>query len=393
MRLRLIGLGDAGELVLAGCCRYFQSRGLNQFLERRVVLKITTGPFALAANALTGLAGMALQTPQERLEMRRGLAYLFFGGQATAQGVRDRLGHLRNPDKAPPEERSALHQLRQVEARLQNAESKQAFWNLLDFHLSDPIVGHVPAVAAQNDWLEPDNLLAPDQPLLNAAFTPNAAIIGRELCQAFLLDQRRRWRLLDGLGHAGSRLDVVVVAFSLNQSFGGEGAEVIARAVRRVLEYPEANRIVAVLGFGVHDAASNLDGKYVGDYFRADRRGNGFDGLMTRPDGPHAGEQLGQVLAAIALSSDPATLQIDNPDSNQVQRDFGKSLVSFGYAESGGIAVGGGVNGGPLIDLYNAALADWNAHHCLDLAGHPLQQMIAARWGAQPPWNNGQPPV
>jgi len=60
------------------------------------------------------------------------------------------------------------------------------------------------------------------------------------------------------------------------------------------------------------------------------------------------------VLASVALSSDPATIQIDNPDSNQLQRDFGRRLVSFGYAEmpEGDALPGGAGAGGPLMALY-----------------------------------------
>lgn len=390
MRLRFIGLGDVGEQAMESCCRYLQQRGLNRFVERRLILKTTTGQFSLAAVALNGLAGIGRHTPQERLEVRRALGYVFFGGEIRDDAVAIRARHIFKPDRAPDEERSALRRLQSV-LKGMGGRAEENFGRIFNNHLKNQCA----AIAGQSDWLAADDLLVPDQPLLNPALCPQKGVIGRELGEAFLQDHRRRWRLLDGLGQSGSRLDVVVVAFPLNNSFGGEGAEVLAKAIRRVLDYPEANRIVAILGYGLYDATSTLAGKYLGPYMRALHHLNGFDGLMARPNSADAGMQLGRVLASIALSSDPETIQIDNPDSNQIQRDFGRRLVSFGYAEApaeGGPPAAPDA-GGPLIALYHTALADWIGNHCLNLNGHPMQTALMNRWAENPPsWPANAPP-
>ena len=103
-----------------------------------------------------------------------------------------------------------------------------------------------------------------------------------------------------------------------------------------------------------------LDGRYVGDYLRMNREGNGFDGLIARSRMPEAVQGFGPILATIAMASEPRVIQIDNPDANQLQRNFGKSLVSCGHGET---PAAESCRQPQLLTLYNNAKADLFEHH------------------------------
>src|SRR5262249_23860950 len=170
--------------------------------------------------------------------------------------------------------------------------------------------------------------------------------------------------LAKGLGmvSADVPVDVVAIAFSVGDSFGGSGADELAHAIREILQELNHNRIVALIGLAVYERNVDvLDGRYVGDYLRINREGNGFDGLIARSRAPEAIQGFGPILATIAMASDPRVIQIDNPDANQLQRDFGKSLVSCGHGESAPPA--DSVAQPQLITLYNNAKASLFEHH------------------------------
>jgi hypothetical protein len=367
MKLRLIGLEAAGHDLLVACGRYFQENGLSAFLDQRRVIRLTTQPFQSALTALTAQADGLLPAARDRLLLRRSLAYLFFGGPV--KELQERLNRVGAAGQAPdgplPETTQALRFLARLHQRLAGAAEQERFWRTL----RDNLHAHVKELEADQQWLGPDWLITPATPLDHVGQTFSFAHLGRELMEAVLLEQENHRQLLAGLGTLDAAVDVVVIAFAVSDSFGAEGACMLAQAVRRVLQYPEANRIVAVLGLGVYNAAVNsLDGRLVGEYLRAHRDGNPFDGLILRSSAaPNLGTRCAEVLAAVAQSSDPATVQIENPDSNQIQRDFGKSVVSCGYAaQAPGAAPPAGATN-PLLALYLRALADWKAAHCRPL--------------------------
>src|SRR5262249_49363922 len=96
---------------------------------------------------------------------------------------------------------------------------------------------------------------------------------------------------------------------------------------------------------------------------------------------------LGPILATIAMASDPRVIQIDNPDANQLQRDFGKSLVACGHAESS--CASEAPAQAQLLTLYNAAKAELFRHHTNqnnnDLL-HLFQDMVKEVRSTSPSW-------
>ena len=131
---------------------------------------------------------------------------------------------------------------------------------------------------------------------------------------------------------------MVAIAYSAGDSFGGSGAG--GAGVYADPPDPPAclnhNRIVALIGLAVYENDVDSVGRSLctGSYHAAfNKEKNHFDGFMARSRSPEGIQGFGAALAAIAMSSDPRIIQIDNPDANQLQRDFGKSLVSCGYAQ------------------------------------------------------------
>src|SRR5262249_57185826 len=89
-------------------------------------------------------------------------------------------------------------------------------------------------------------------------------------------------------------------------SFGGSGADELAHAIREKLQELNHNRIVALIGLAIYERNVDvLDGRYVADYLRINRDGNGFDGLIARSRVPEAIQGFGPILATIAMASDP----------------------------------------------------------------------------------------
>jgi hypothetical protein len=88
------------------------------------------------------------------------------------------------------------------------------------------------------------------------------------------------------------------------------------------------------------------------------------------------------------MASDPRVIQIDNPDANQLQRDFGKSLVSCGQAES--LSPSDAPAQAQLLTLYNTAKADLFRNHTyqgpFDLLGM-FQESVHAILDAEPTWH------
>jgi hypothetical protein len=415
MNIRLIGLGDVGQEVVVACSQYFQSRQIVSLLESKKVVKFTTKEYADTLNNLRGATnnaeaaacGVSCSSPESMRSLRRALAYLYFGGPDDEFEQR---GHELLEADAPD--------LNVTEAGRPHVEFLQGLYtnlakvpglrNTFRTHLSAGIFAHQAFLRAQEPLLGKDWLITPDLPLEEADLKSRFSSIGREMMKRILKSKDdKRERLTSGLGlvSADVPVDVVAIAFSVGDSFGGSGADELAHAIREILQELNHNRIVALLGLAVYERnADVLDGRYVGDYLRIYREGNGFDGLIARSRVPEAVQGFGPILATIAMASDPRVIQIDNPDANQLQRDFGKSLVSVGHGQS----ISAGDNAQPqLLTLYNHAKADLFRHHThqggfdlLRIFQELMVEMRQAVPGWQPPrWverllaNPGQPGI
>jgi hypothetical protein len=372
MNIRLIGLGDVGQEVVVACSQYFHSRQIVSLLESKKVVKLTTREYADTLNNLRGATnnaeaaacGVSCSSPDAMRSLRRALAYLFFGGSDEEFEARGK--ELLDAD-APDVEVS--------EAGRPHAEFLQGLYanlsrvpglrNTFRTHLAAGIHAHQAQLRAQETLLGHDWLIAPDLPVEEVELKSRCANIGRELMRRILKSKGDKLaRLTHGLGlvAADVPVDVVAIAFSVGDSFGGSGADELAHAIREKLQELNHNRIVALIGLAVYERNVDvLDGRYVADYLRINRDGNGFDGLIARSRVPEAIQGFGPILGTIAMASDPRVIQIDNPDANQLQRDFGKSLVSCGHGESSSPAESSAKP--QLLTLYNNAKADLFEHH------------------------------
>src|SRR5262249_48750719 len=372
MNIRLIGLGDVGQEVVVACSQYFHSRQIVSLLESKKVVKVSTREYADTLNNLRGATnnaeaaacGVSCAAPEALRSLRRALAYLFFGGPHDE--LEQRGAELLEADEPtrPVSDvgRPHVEFLQGLSATLAKVPGLR---NPFRTHLEAGIHAHQASLRSQEPLLGKDWLITPDLPVEEAGLKSRCASIGRELMRRILKSKSNKLeRLTQGLGLVSAEvpIDVVAIAFSVGDSFGGSGADELAHAIREILQELNHNRIVALIGLAVYERNVDvLDGRYVGDYLRINRESNGFDGLIARSRVPEAVGAFGPILATIAMASDPRVIQIDNPDANQLQRDFGKSLVSCGHGEN---ATPGEAAGVPqLLTLYHNARADLFRHH------------------------------
>lgn len=371
MNIRLIGLGDAGQEVVLACTQYFHNKQIVSLLESKKVVRLTTREYADTLNNLRGAinnaeaaaCGVSFSAPESHRSLRRALAYLFFGGSDDQFEQRsNELMGAESDSSVSREGRPHVEFLRSLYSSLNKVPGLR---NAFRTHLEAGIHAHQAFLRSNDSLLGKDWLITPDLPVEDADLKSRSDGIGREVMKRILLSKHNKLeRLTDGLGKVSADVpvDVVAIAFSVGDSFGGSGADELAQAIRTILQELNHNRIVALLGLAVYERnVEVLDGRYVGQYLRVNREGNAFDGLIARSRVPGAIAGFGPILATIAMASDPRVIQIDNPDANQLQRDFGKSLVSCGHAESSCLAESPAQ--AQLLTLYNSAKADLFRHH------------------------------
>jgi hypothetical protein len=400
MNIRLIGLGDVGQEVVTAVSQYFQARQIVNLLESKKVVKLTTREYSDTLNNLRGATnnaeaaacGVSCSSPEALRSLRRALAYLFFGGPDDEFEAR---GHelldADTPDLVISEEGKPHAEF--LQGMYANLGKVPGLRNTFRTHLSAGIFAHQAFLRSQEPLLGKDWLITPDLPLEESDLKSRFASIGREMMKRILKSKYdKRERLTQGLGlvAADVPVDVVAIAFSVGDSFGGSGADELAHAIREILQELNHNRIVALIGLAVYERNVDvLDGRYVGEYLAINRESNGFDGVIARSRVPEAIQGFGPILATIAMASDPRVIQIDNPDANQLQRDFGKSLVSVGHGQS---STTSDSTTPQLLSLYNSARADLYKHHTTP-GGFELlrlfQEVIKEARAAVPNW---QPP-
>jgi len=398
MNIRLIGLGDVGHEVVVACTQYFQTKQIVNLLESKKVVKLTTKEYTETLNNLRGTTnnaeaatcGVSCSSPEALRSLRRALAYLFFGGP---DDEFDQRSHEMLEADAPDLNISAAGRpyIEFLQGLYANLAKVPGLRNTFRTHLNTGIFAHQAFLRAQEPLLGKDWLITPDLPVEEAGLKSRFSSIGREMMRRILKSKyNKRERLTKGLGLVSAEVpvDVVAIAFSVGDSFGGSGADELAHGMREILQELNHNRIVALIGLAVYERNVDvLDGRYVGDYLRINRESNGFDGLIARSRVPDAIQGFGPILATIAMASDPRVIQIDNPDANQLQRDFGKSLVSCGHGHS---ATSGDGPGQPqLLTLYNHAKADLFKHHANQTPFDMLkvfQDMVKEIRQAVPTW-------
>jgi hypothetical protein len=385
MNIRLIAVGEAGQRVAADCMTYFRDSHLEGLIESTQVIRLTTGAYVQTFANLSAAAQAELRAPERRRALRAALAHLFFCGPPTQLRQRraDLLAHLQEPpprngkSPAPPKVPLAPNPhrdfVRSLTERLAATGRLDAFLTQLD----RGIEAHLTEMTDGARLFGPDSLITPELPLTvsERQFRPRHAGIGSQLMARILRSSAGRDRLTAGLGLVSCPVDVVVIAFSAGDSFGCVGAELLARSIRETLQELNHNRIVAVIGVAVYEEGSDraLDGRCAGDYLRANRENNAFDGLIARGTAPNPEQGFGPLLATIAMASDPRIIQLNHPDSNQIQRDFGKSLVSAGHSQAV-IPTGQPVQAN-VLTLYQKALANLWANHTLAQA-LPFQEEL-----------------
>ena len=399
MNIRLIGLGDVGQEVVLACTKYFQTKQIISLLESKKVVKLTTKEYADTINSLRGsinnaeaaACGVSCSSADALRSLRRALAYLFFGGPDDAFEERcTEILEAGTGDKKPTlEARPHIDFLQGLYANLEKVPGLRTAFRT---HLDAGVHAHQQFLDAHESALGKDWLITPDLPVEEAELKSRCAGIGRELMKRILKSKNNKLeRLTEGLGLVSVNvpIDVVAVAFSVGDSFGGCGADELALTIRAILQELNHNRIVALLGLAVYERnVEVLDGRYVSDYLGINREKNAFDGLIARSRTPDAIQGFGPILATIAMASDPRVIQIDNPDANQLQRDFGKSLVSCGQAES--LSPSDAPAQAQLLTLYNTAKADLFRNHTyqgsFDLLGM-FQESVHAILDAEPTWH------
>jgi len=219
-----------------------------------------------------------------------------------------------------------------------------------------------------------------------------------------------RDKLIDNLGKSppdGPDVDIVAIAFSAGDSFGIDGAELLAEEIRSALKHPEATRVIATLGFAVYERDVNeaQDGRCAARYLGLTNLRGQLDGLVIRPrpgiDQSAMTKGLGfpQLLASLAMASDPTVIQIDNPDANQLQRDFGRRLFAAGFADAAGVPkieptvdAGNPMN---LSEMYRQAKQNLLQWHCtdqgLEKVWHTLAEQVRGLSGRSANWAKNKP--
>src|SRR5262249_20152323 len=126
-------------------------------------------------------------------------------------------------------------------------------------------------------------LIVPERPALEVA-TYDFVALGRRLMERIISEPAAPHDLFTGLTITDKhRFDIIVVAFPLDDAFGGQGAAALAERFREELQDPDAKRVVAILGLGVYGTdAYGFGYKLLGDYMGLQRDDNPFDGLIAR---------------------------------------------------------------------------------------------------------------
>ncbi len=438
MRIRLIGIGEVGQQVAQVCCKHFQDRQISGLIERVKIVKPTTDPYVATYSGLRGVAQRYLGNAEARRTLRRTLSHLFFGGPDAERDQRwEELSG--EPGEATEHAADFCRFVEQIRQQLQREAPVPAGQPAAPPAAAGAAAGRrgiiggllgggaapqpgAPVAPAQvktgaeawDDRLKGgfeqqgrelsegaklfgvDWLIVPEMPVIDGDWRPRLAGSGRELMRTILASQQQRVQdLLVGLGEVSCDVDVVAIAFSVGDAFGGSGAEELARAIRKILEKLNRNRVVAILGLAVYEGIdASLDGRYVGPYFRRDREANVFDGLVARKNLPDAIQGMAAILASIGMSSDPGIIQIDNPDANQLQRDFGKSLIACGHAVADPPAAGAPPAAPTLAQLYERAKRELVAAHTapfplgkiLDQEVQTLKKVATFAQVETPPW-------
>ncbi len=379
MKIRLIGIGSVGEKIVLACANHFRNeRMIGSLLESSHVIQSSAVPYRTTLSSLQALIQDLLTTPQEEMWFRGGLAYLFFFSPVT--DFEGRLNVLLGDEPLPPtlSGRADLRFWR--ESLLSRIMAETGLRDPFLKTVGEGIVSMQKHIATHMSLLGRDWLLVPALPLedvdqRNEEPLPRMSGIGRKLMQAVLKNGGTH-KLVTGLGKKkpdGPDVDVVAIAYSAGDSFGADGAELIAEQVRDSLKDPDATRVIAVLGFAAYEEGENaVDGRTVGRYMGFQPRRGMLDGLIVRPKGKSPNELLRglgfpELLASIALASDPHVIQADNPDANQLQRDFGRRLFVAGFSCAEQVPIIQGDNNGNmpmnLVGLYESAKANINDIH------------------------------
>ncbi|MFO0820002.1 MAG: hypothetical protein U1A77_18780 [Pirellulales bacterium] len=411
MKIRLIGIGSVGEKIVLACARHFRhERLIGSLLESSHIIQASSPAYRTTLTNLHALIQRLVTTPQEEMWFRGGLAYLFF--QSPVSDFQDRLNVLLGDEEVPAAlvGRADLRFWRESLLRriTEKADIRDQFLQLL----GEGVVGQQKLVAEHMSLLGHDWLLVPALPLEDVDQRhneplPRMSSIGRKLMQSVLKNGGAD-KLVSGLGKKkpdGPDVDVVAVAFSAGDSFGADGAELIAEEVRASLKDPDATRVLAVLGFAAYEEGERaIDGRSVGRYMGYQPRRGMLDGLIVRPKGKRPddldrGLGFPQLLASIALASDPHVIQADNPDANQLQRDFGRRLFAAGFTNAKQVpGIQGDDDGNVpmnLVGLYESAKADLISIHgfsgsnpaivAFKKAVEALKNRTKSSW-TPPPW-------
>lgn len=145
--------------------------------------------------------------------------------------------------------------------------------------------------------------------------------------------------IFHGLGHVagGSTTDIVVVLTDLENGFGQGGATKLIADVRRRLEAPGANRMVAFIACGLFSGNNERFAPFAGDYTSIGSSTDSlalYDGLWPLNQETEGIDQLlVNALLTITKSSDYRNQPWNAPDSSQIVRDFGKNLIQFSFAK------------------------------------------------------------
>ncbi len=310
MKVRLIGIGKFGLEQVTKCHEVFRVQGIQDFIERSRVIQLSSDEFDLTFTQVMNT--IETEPPlQVRLDLRLALSKLFFGSSARA-------------DEKQLAEFFSSTQLK----KLSESISKEKF-KLVEASIRTGWSAWSNKIAQMRQTIEDaDFLIAPAIPGVlvgNCSFRWTGDRLMRQAI--FNADAS----LFGGLGEDDSP-DIVAIFFSGDDAFACYGAERIAATIRDKLESPRAKRVLALLGFCGASANNPTSGEYVAGYMGINLDHRNLDSLVVRD--PSLADDFAQSLSYIAAASHPRIVQIDNPDANQLQRDFGRRLVCFGLAKS-----------------------------------------------------------
>lgn len=385
MNIRIVAVGQKAETTTQDAVRHLRALELDdRIIEKVRVLKLTTAPYCKLYNRLEQMAKEHLaRHPHGRQCLRRTLGHIFYGLEGSLD---ERLADVKDQKAMADEKLSrAIIGFQKCFRSLAKEQKLQFTLAIQEF-----VKQHQEELQTNDELFGKSSLIVPDIPLVETkACYPRNAGVGTKYANRIMRDEKKRQELLRGLGvtndpRGEQGVDVVVIVFSMNDAFGGEGARIICNHIRETLEDPDANRIVATVGFGLYDESSNahIDGRYFGSHMKIDEdRRDKFDGLLTHPHNKEAGQRLADVLMMYGLSADRESKHIDNPDSNQIQRDCAMSTSAVGVAKVEG-------SFRSLVELYQRAKQDcFRSHDLKELSFMPtLRTQVAELQQAYPDW-------